>query len=183
MNVMLWNRKKRIPVMCGKRFVAAFSESPFVEERDGARYPDYSFHTVEGMHWCVRIGDIEVPWGFAPDEHAGIGFSAFGVITVSRRNVSAVTFDGRGLPYVRRGEIFYLFENEFENGFFGFSIYLRDRLLGSIKALAADKTADAFREALPALDRLEAVRRTLDEHKLVFKEIRIQRVNQIQTGG
>ena len=60
---MLWF-KKRVPVMNGKRFVAAYSEKAFVEAKNSARYSDYTFHELGGMNWCVRVGDIDVPFGF-----------------------------------------------------------------------------------------------------------------------
>ena len=82
---MLWFKKK-VSVMNGKRFIAAYSPCPMKEAKDNSRYPDYTFHTVENMNWCVRVGDIEIPWGFGSDR---FGFYANGKILLSRKNVSA----------------------------------------------------------------------------------------------
>ena len=94
--------KKRIPVMQAPRFFAAYSTHPFIEEKDKARYPDYAFEHLGGMYWCIRIGDINVPFGFGKRIDS---FRASGLVTLSRRNVSAATVDGLGLPRVQVGEI------------------------------------------------------------------------------
>ena len=98
--------KDKISIMNGKRIVAAYSTAPFAEATDG--YPDYTFFDREvtdqrgkrqTMHWCVRKGRIEIPWGttFRNGECA-----ANGSLYVSRRKVNEATFYGEGLPFVTK---------------------------------------------------------------------------------
>ena len=169
--MFLFKRKKKaVRVMNGKSFIAAYSELPF-EEAQGSQYPDYSFHTVGEMNWCVRIGDITVGWGFGKRDAP---FVANGTLTVSRRNVSAVSFHGRGLPYVREGDIYYLYEGE--NTANGFAEYLRVKICEGLKEIARRSTSETFRQEVQALGDLPEMQRLLDEHKLVLKSVSVDRV-------
>lgn len=132
--------KKRVAVMNNRAFVAAFSSKPFKEAKRA--FPDYSFFESEGVFWCVRIGEFNIPWGFSSN---GIGFSANGYIVVSRGNVDATSLDGKGLPFVKQGEVSYLYESEIiDDRFEGFSIYLRDALLRRIREIASTVDAKSF---------------------------------------
>ena len=169
-------KKKPIKVMNGKRFIAAYSARPFEEAKQGTSYPDYSFHQYEGLYWCTRVGDIAIPWGFGKGL---VGFSACGSITVSRRNVNAVSFDGRGLPYVKEGEVCYLYEKELVGDQFqGFAIYMRDQLKESIHAIArkCSGSPESFPDMMEKLGERAEVLDLMDEHKLILKEIRTDRV-------
>lgn len=189
------DKNKPVKVMNGKRFVAAYSVRPFLEgmSEEGVIFkklkwsgeteiPDYKcYQEKDGTYWCVRVGDIDVPWGFGSDVN---GYWANGVITVSRKNVGKEPFDGRGLPFVREGDVFYLYECELgDNGFYGFSIYMRERLLNSLRKLAKGMTKEAFEETLAkdgaaALAAIPEVRELLDEHKLVVKQVILHSVGE-----
>lgn len=165
--------KKRTPVLQPRAsgFIAAYSETPFTEEKKKARYPDYTFHKLENLYWCVRVGDIEIPWGFG---QAQVGFSAHGSVTVSRRNVSAVTFDGRGLPYTRIGNVHYLL-NDSDDDAGCFRSFMRDRLVPALQEAAAGMSPEEFRTAplVDALAGIPAISALLNEHQLVLKTVTV----------
>ena len=160
--------------MNGKRFVAAYSEKAFVEAKNSARYSDYTFHELGGMNWCVRVGDIDVPFGFGDE---GGGYSAYGTVTVSRKNVSAASFDGKGLPYVKEGDIFYLYESEYNGDVYeGFSTFMRDKLTAHVTRIAATSSAEEFEAEVNKLGEIPAVRELLDEHKLKIKSVTVENI-------
>ena len=170
----LFKRKQPISVMGSKRFVAAYSEYPFTEANNGADYPDYSFHKVGNLYWCVRVGDIDVPWGFGDES---IGFRANGTVKISRRNVSAVTFDGRGFDYKRAGEINYLYESELgANGFVGFVPYVQRTVIRCLKEIASKSGMEKFTKELSYLGESREMAALLDEHKLVLKTVTIDHI-------
>ena len=166
--------KKRTEVLGPQAagFIAAYSERPFREEKNKAQYPDYTFHKLKNLYWCVRVGDIVIPWGFGRDQ---VGFAAHGSFTVSRRNVSAVTFDGRGLPYTRIGDVYYLLnENDGDGGCF--RDFMRDRLTPALQTVAAGMSPEEFRtaalcEPLAAIDAIAAL---LREHQLDLKTVTVE---------
>ena len=143
--------KKRIPVMQAPRFFAAYSTHPFTEEKDKARYPDYAFERLGGMYWCVRIGDIDVPFGFGKRISS---FRASGIVTLTRRNVSAATVDGLGLPRVQVGDVCYFFEDRYGNEG-GFIEFMQDRLNPILaeagNALGAAGFRDGIAEAIKSV--------------------------------
>ena len=170
----LFKRKKPITVMRGKKFVAAYSEYPFVEAKSGADYPDFSFHESGGLYWCVRVGDIDIPWGIGGDD---IGFKANGFVKVSRRNVSAVTFDGRGFEYKRVGDVFYLYESELgDDGFFGFSPFMQRFLIRAIKGIAKQSTDESFRANVERISEVPEIAALLEEHKLIIRSVNIDMI-------
>ena len=185
---MAENKNEPVMVMNGKRFVAAYSARPFLEGmiETGAiiktlkwsgekEIPDYKlYQEKDGTYWCVRIGDIDVPWGFDSSVN---GYWANGVVTVSRMNVGSEPFDGRGFPFVREGDVFYLYECELgDNGFYGFSIYMRGQLLNSLRKLAKGMTKEDFETKLSKdganeLKNLPEVQELLKEHRLDVKQV------------
>ena len=171
---MFW-KSKRVSVINGKRFIAAYSTKPFAESKKQSAYPDYCFYEADGLYWCVRVGDIEIPWGFGDD---GNGYSANGSIVASRRNVDASSFDGKGLPFTKDGEISYLYESEFINNTFeGFSMYMRDKLLGCIREIANRVQARDFPLVLEAVlgddPKVDAL---MKSNMLTLKSVRVNRV-------
>ena len=163
--------KKRIPVMQAPRFFAAYSTHPFTEEKDKARYPDYAFERLGGMYWCVRIGDIDVPFGFGKRIAS---FRASGLVTLTRRNVSAATVDGLGLPRVQVGEICYFFEERYGNES-GFIEFMQDRLTPEIAEAAAKLGPDGFRDGIrEALLTDKTVGELLDAHQMELKAVAVE---------
>ncbi len=150
-------------VMCNEPFIAAYSNSPFYEARDGAAFPDYVFDDYGGLHFCLRVGELEMLWGFGDKE---LGFGANGSLIVKRRNVDASSLDMKGIPVTRVGEICYIFVNRVtERGREGFARYLEPRLLPHIKDIARRYGKEGFSEALPSeLIKNEELRALLDEH-------------------
>ena len=172
-------KNKRVSVMRGKRFVAAYSAIPFVEaEQTGKNervYPDYAFNELEGMYWAVRVGDIEVPWGFG--KYDGMAFAANGNFLLSRKNVNAQAFYDKGLPFVKVGDVDYLYECElFADGFKGFSVYLRGRLLPFLLKIAKNATSEEFAEAAEKLKDDPDVQAILREFQLTFKAVTVKAV-------
>ncbi len=172
-----WSKRKRaVTVMNGRGFVAAYSEHPFAEAR--ARHPDYTFHEQDGTHWCIRVGDLQIPWGFCTED----GLFANGVATVSRMNVNEASFTGRGLPYVREGEIFYLYESYFNESdeLKGFAPFLRERLAEIMREIAAESGEEGLRQGLKAMGEREDVRRLLREHRLELRSILVEQAGRHQ---
>jgi hypothetical protein len=186
--------KDKISIMNGKRIVAAYSTAPFAEATDG--YPDYTFFDREvtdqrgkrqTMHWCVRKGRLEIPWGttFRNGECA-----ANGSLYVSRRNVNEATFYGEGLPFVKErvagAEVWYLYESEFTGeGFRGFSVYMRECLLPYIRRVAEERGVEGFRAAVEtdeatecALMKMKGFAGKLEEHHLDFAEMIVHDVRE-----
>ena len=168
-------RKNTADIVFDPPFVAAYSELAFTEAKNSAKYPDYSFHSVGGMNWCVRVGEITVPWGFSARD---AGFSSNGVFVVSRANVSAATFDQKGFSYVKKGEVYYLYENEMDDGgsFYGFSVYMRNLLLPELKKFAKEHSGDYFARNIDAFLQLDEVNKLLSAHRLKLVAVRINNV-------
>ena len=105
---MFFRKRKKIlqRVMCHDQFIAAYSKDPFFEEKEKMSFPDYVFYECGGLHWCVRVGEIEIPWGFG---NAQLGFGANGSLIVKRRNVAADSLDMKGIAPVQIGSISYIF--------------------------------------------------------------------------
>lgn len=149
-------------------FVAAYSERPFQEEKRSASYPDLLFSTYKKMYWCVRTGDIEVFWGL--DGENGVDFRAHGRIVVSRKRVNPSSFEGKGFEYVNRDGIHYLYECELGmDGYFGYSVYLRDLFQNRLEEIARESSPEEFSEALKDFERDIAVREILNSNMLDFK--------------
>lgn len=167
-------KKKAVSVMNAKKFFVAYSEYPFLEEKNG--YPDYEFQTVANLHYCVRVGDLNVPWGFG--SYDGIGYAANGEIHFARKNVGVQTFHGKNLPYEKVGDVFYLPECEFYGEkYHGYTIYLRDHIIPIIKKIAKERDADGFeRELSEEFSRLEEVQQLMREHALMFKGVTIRKI-------
>lgn len=182
--------KKKISVMNGKRFVAAYSKYPF-EEAEGRvdQYPDYVFcgdgKGKEGLYWCVRYGRIEIPWGitFRNGE-----CSANGSLFVSRERVNEIPFYGEGLPFVKErvgdADVWYLYESEFTgDGFIGFSVYMRECLLPYIRLVAEEMGVEGFRDAVKtasdcAFMKKVGFRNKLEEHHLILKDVIVNDVRE-----
>lgn len=161
----MFGKKKKVEIepisvmKCNKRFVAAYSEHPFTES--SKEFPDYVFSSENGLYWCVRIGMIEIPWGFG---EKGVGFSANGSVWLKRKNLSAsLTFDGSGFKFIKVGNIFYLYELELgSDGFYGFSADMRDRLLPEIRKSAIEAgQKEVFKEKLKTFCERDAVKKIL----------------------
>lgn len=162
---------KRVRVMNGKRFVAAYSETPFEEQKRKAVYPDFAFFEANNLNWCVRVGEIKICFGFGVDE---VGYAAHGEILVLRQNLSAECFDGKGFPFKRsQNGIFYLYECEFAGrGFEGFCCRMRDELLPFIKEIAKECSPEGFETALQRnLPKIAGAQQVLKENALVFKGV------------
>lgn len=173
---MLRKKVNPVRVMSGKRFVAAYTPLPIAEEQNRAQYPDYAFGEVNGMSWCVRVGEIEVPWGFGKSE--GLDYSASGSFTVSRRNLGAESFDGKGMPYVKCGEVFYLYECEIgDDGLRGFNIYLRNRLMPDLLRIAKKSTPETLEIGLCELGDDPDVIEVLDELGLDLIRVNLRKIN------
>lgn len=130
------------------KFFAAHSALPFAEEHED--YPDYAFYTLGNRYWCVRVGDLEVPWGVCVDVGNSNELWANGIIRVKRLN-RAATLDGKGFEYVKASNgVFYLYEKVFQdNRFSGFVIRLRDEFLPILSEIArAAKDPTAFQRDL-----------------------------------
>lgn len=153
--------KKPIEVMKNCEFVAAYSEHPFAEEKNEARYPDYSFHKVDGMHWCVRIGEIKIPWGFGLNTAP---FIANGEITVSRKNVSASSLDGHGFDYERVGDIFYLSEEKYISK-------IKPTILDLLRSFAKESSAQTFKTDLLSISEYPRMKRFLEESRLTLSSV------------
>ncbi|MBO5363458.1 MAG: hypothetical protein J6A46_03940 [Clostridia bacterium] len=183
------NQNEPVKVMNGKPFVAAYSNRPFEEGMsaqgvlfktlkwdDQTTIPDYQCYYDENTskYWCVRVGDIDVPWGFGADEN---GYWANGLLSFSRKNMSEETFDGKGLPFERVGDVYYLYECELgDGGFYGFSVYIRDKMLDFLKQLAWRTSKEEFRKMIEnngvqTLMRIPKVRAFLNEHQLKLKGV------------
>ena len=159
--------------MNGKPFVAAYSPLPFSEDK--GQYPDYAFHSVEGMNWCVRVGSIIVPWGFSKRD---VGFSANGVFVLTRANVSAATLDTKGFRYVKEGDVFYLYESEIdENGeFYGFSVTIKEALMPSFKQLARQGGLDSFVSRACGFTNSKEADDILSPHYMKLAEVRVDHI-------
>ena len=129
----------------------------------------------DGIHWCVRIGNIDIPWGIGDN---GRGYAANGTITVSRLSVDSTNFNKKGLPYTRVGDVYYLYESEFTgNGFVGFAPYLRDRLLPHIINVADSSPATSFQGELDTkLRENPELKMLLDSHNLTLEKVRVDRI-------
>lgn len=169
---MFW-KKKRVSVFNGKSFIMAYSPVPFAESKKKEIYPSYSFYEADGLYWCVRVGEFEVGWGFG-----GSGYSANGSVILSRRNVDASSIDGKGLPFIKAGEISYLYESEFiNNSFEGYSVYLRDELLPSIRGIAERVSEKDFPNVLESELREDPrVTALLKSNMLTLKSVRVDKV-------
>ena len=164
-----FGRKKPVAVMNGKRFIAAFSARPFKEAKNGGQFPDYTFHEYGNMYWCVRVGDIDVRWGFGNGE-----VYANGVITLSRMNVSAASFSGKGLPYVKVGEIFYLYEEELKaDRVEGFVPYMRKKINGAVAEMAKGKSPEELEVLVGSIGEHPEIREILNEHRLVVRSAHV----------
>lgn len=175
---MFW-RKKRISVMNGKRFIAAYSSKPFAESKKQNSYPNYYFYEADGLYYCIRIGEFEIGWGIGDNSR---GYSANGSVIVSRRNVDASSLDGKGLPFVKEGDISYLYESEFTgNSFEGYSVYLRDELLCIIRETADRSSPEDFPKALEsALREDPRVSALMKSNMLTVKSVRVERLTKTE---
>lgn len=179
MNLLnLFKRKpKPVRVMKNVRFVAAYSEHPFEEAKSEASYPDFRFHTINGMNWCVRVGSISVPWGFSASE---AGYRANGVVIVRRRSVDAGPLDGKGFDYRRVGQINYLYENELvctdgsNRSYVGFVPYMRSRILPAILRVARATEPQRLAEQIEKIKTDGELLAILDEHRLVIEQVSVR---------
>ena len=153
--------KKPVEVMRSVDFIAAYSEKPFAEAKSESRYPDYSFHKVDGMHWCVRIGEIKILWGFGVTH--GL-FVANGEITLSRKNVSALSLDGKGFDYTRCGDIFYLSEENYIAA-------LKPELLNVIRSFAQTSSPDTFKIDINSIGDYPPMKEFLDKNRLTISSV------------
>lgn len=162
--------KKHISVMCGEPFIAACSRFPFLESKRGAGYPDYVFDEYDGLYWCVRVGEIDIPWGFGDDS---LGFGANGTLTVRRRNVNAASLDMKGIAHTKLGDVSYVFVNRVtESGREGFVRYFEPRLLPIIKDVAERYGFDGFDKACAEeLLKSEKLAAILDEHEMAVVSV------------
>ena len=169
----LFRKKAKIEpvrVMCGLPFIAAYSEHPFTESLNHAAYPDYEFCEMDGLHWCVRVGEMQIPWGFGVD--ATKRYCANGYLVLSRQNVNAEPFHGKGLPYVRRGKIFYLYECELiDDSLRGFFVFVRSRLLPYVVAIAKKTDPERLQDELKTLPMISEVMQFLNVHHLTMKNV------------
>ena len=190
--------KKTVSVMNGKRFIAAYSAAPFaeLESKGASSYPDYAFCDSKKdrgvLHWCLRRGRIEIPWGITFHEGE---CSANGSLFVSRLNVDETSFYGEGLPFVKESvdgvDVWYLYECEFTgNGFSGFAVYMRECLLPYLRRVAEKTGVEGFRAAVETtqeseceLMRLCGFAAKLSEHRLKFEQVIVHdvRCKNIQT--
>jgi len=166
-------KKKSVALMKNKRFVAAFSEFPFEEERGGAQLPDYTFHEYGNMHWCVRVGDISVGWGFGNGRVYANGYAV-----LSRLNVNAASFSGKGLPYVKLGDVYYLYEYETDakGNDYGFCPYMRQRLNSAIRSVAEGREASELKPLIQEIGEHPDIKELLAEHHLVIRSVRVDAV-------
>lgn len=173
--------KKKVSVMNGKPFIAAYSDKRFKESKSRVAHPDHTFHDSDGAHWCVRVGDVKVPWGVGDQ---GKGYSANGTLTVSRLNVDEASFTGRGLPFVKEGDVFYLYEmiEGQDDEMIGFVPYIRDEVLKFFTGIASNTDADGFAEAVNGLKSDPDFTKLLMDHRLVLKGVTITKINIIKKG-
>ncbi len=161
--------------MRGEPFVAAYSEHPFYEDTVGALYPDYAFEKSGGLYFCVRVGEIEIPWGFGDP---ALGFGANGTVIVRRRNVGADSLRTMGIPFTRVDDIHYAFINHItDGGLDGFTKYLEPRMLPIIREYAASLGFCAFAEqAGDRLARDGRLIRLFDEHEMSIVSLSVRSV-------
>ena len=168
-------RKKSSVFDIGKPFIAAYSKKPFAESKNSGDYPDYRFFYSGGLYWCVRIGNIDIPWGIADN---GRGFCANGSITVSRLRVDATSIDGKGYPFVKKGNILYLFEYELSKFTFeGFTTRIRDQILVIIQRIADETSAENFPSKLEnELRKDPGFNAILEANMLTLERVRTNKV-------
>ena len=173
----MWWKKKSVSVFNGKSFIVAYSSIPFAEAKKQNTYPNYYFYEANGLYWCIRVGTFEVGWGFGDN---GRGYSANGSIIVGRRNVDASSLDGKGLPFVKEGVISYLYESEFiNNSFEGYTVYLRDELLISIREIADKTSAKDFQSVLESeLRKDPRVATLMKSNMLILKSVRVEKITE-----
>ena len=159
--------KKHTNVMCGEPFIAACSRYPFLESKGGGSYPDYVFDKYGGLYWCVRVGEIDIPWGFGD---GSLGFGANGSITVRRRNVNAASLDMKGITHTQLGDVSYVFVNRLTpSGREGFARHLEPRLLPIIRDIARRHGHTGFKASCAEeLLRNKELAAVLDEHEMVL---------------
>ncbi len=179
-----------------KGLFVAYSDSkhPFVGPKEAAP-PHYFKYDADGKQWLIRMGEIEVPWGFSADITEG-RYAANGSILLERANVAEIP---KGLNFEACGEgenMFYChYDLSFKNddadpGFVGYAVYLRDRFIGLIKAAAQTRSAKEF-EAFMRGEKVyrdersvftqgfavdKAVQALLDEHHMEIKLITAETV-------
>ena len=185
-----------------KGFFAAYSDSkhPFVDSEENAPPGYHCRKAPDGKQWLIRMGEIEVPWGFSADITKG-RYAANGSILLERSNVDETPLLGlKGLNFETCGEgenTFYChYDLSFKNdgtdpGFVGYVVYLRDRFIGLIKAAAQTRSAKEFeafmRGSKTVYDRLgndlsqgfaanKAVQALLGEHHMEVKLITAETV-------
>ena len=170
----LFNRRKKSPpsVMRGEPFICAYSEYPFLETKSKSQYPDYVFDKYDGLYWCMRVGEIEIPWSFIDDD---LGFGANGSLIVKRRNVNAASFDMKGIECTKVGDIQYVFVNHVtDQGRQGFVKYLTPRLQPIIRKIAERIGRESFigsvGDEMLANGELAAI---LDEHEMVLVSVSV----------
>ena len=170
---------KKHAVFQAKKFIVAYSSKPFCEAKKRDIYPNYSFFESDGLYWCVRVGELEVPWGIGASSTGG-RFSANGTIVVSRQNVDASSFDGKDLMFTKCGDIYYLYESELVNGRFeGYVIYLRDAFLATIGRIANNSEAKTFPDILEQSLRDDPkFSSLLKEQMLVLKRVDVSKVTE-----
>lgn len=139
---MFFKKKKKVFAFNGKRFIAAYSQIPFVESPNGETntiYPDYAFYKNNGFYWVVRVGTIKIPWGFGKFD--GVPYYANGTLYLKRGNQSVDGWDGLSLPYKLEGDVYRLYESELENGRnVGFCNELQDLLRPRMVEIAKESS-------------------------------------------
>ena len=159
--------KKPVEVLGRRGFVAAYSTHPFVEANDNADYPDYSFYRIGKMHWCVRIGQMKLNWGFGL-VHC-VPFAANGEITLSRKNVSGESFDGRGFRYTKLGEVFYLDEDVFLSS-------IKVELLEIMKSFARGSSSESFARNVNMIDEYPPMKAFLEKNRLALDSVLVKNI-------
>lgn len=150
-------------------FFAAHSSFPFAEANED--YPDYAFYSLGNRYWCVRVGDLEIPWGINVELENGNRLWANGIIRIKRLNHKA-HLDGKGFTYTKeKNGVFYLYEKVFrETHFCGFAIHLRDEFLPILTEIAQTaQDVPTFKKALQAFPTHADAIAVLDKD-LIFSE-------------
>ena len=158
-----------------KPFVAAYSEYPFKEAKNSI--PDYRFDQSGGLYWVLKVGEMQVRWGVGAQN-----FRAYGVVNVERQNKNWLSLDAKGLPFRKRGDVYYLYTEEEEGiEMVGFLPYLAQNYINPlIEALITDDMdADAFRVKLQQqnAENNEILKNMTQSHSLTFKSFVIQHIS------
>ncbi len=162
-----------------KSVMAAYSRYRFLE----TAHSDFVFEHYKGLYWCYRVGNIKGgDFGFGAFD--GVGFKVNGYYQISRRNVSAKTFEGKGLSFTKEGDIWVLYTSRFQKVgnqvvYDGFSNDVKRALDAELLKVAKESTADSFREAVQSFKDRPKVKEITDRYRLILEDVVIESINAI----